>query len=286
MPVEAPGYKGNLGTAAAPSTWSAGLWDGFFLDNIKNGTVDGRVFEFNFADGFKPSTNVNAAEAYWDRGLYVFGSDGFALSNLAGVGNAGGITGGSDGDNEGGFIRQTMGPWKLSRSSKDFAFEAICQTSTITDTKHNLFVGLMEDTAATATVPITAAGALADKNLVGFWRTEAVSGGAVVKFSYKADGIAAVDISAALGTISAVDTPFSVGMRFTVAPDFDTSSNYILRGYYNGIPVAGATKQIPSAAGTDFPNDIGMGFIWGVLNATAAAPGTSSIRRVRIAQLF
>jgi hypothetical protein len=283
MPVEQIVPKQNLATAVAPTKYSNGLWDGFPLDSILNGFVDGRVDEWNFARGFKPSTNINAAEAYWDQGLMAFGDNGATITQTTGLGNLGFIALGSDGDNEGAYIRQPNGPWKISRATKDVCFEAIIEDSTITVTKHGLFVGLMADTACTAIVPITAAGALADVGLVGFWRQE--GGTTALDFVYKASGIAAVTVLAAAGTLAAA-TPISVGFRYTQAPDFDTSTNFILRAYVNGAPVASAFKQIPSAAGTDFPNNVGLGFVFGCLNATATTPGTAGIHRVRIGQVF
>jgi hypothetical protein len=53
----------------------------------------------------------------------------------------------------------------------------------------------------------------------------------------------------------------------------DTNGVYYMTFYKNGIPLADK-KQIPSAAGTDFPNDVRMGFVFAVLNATASTPGT------------
>lgn len=268
-------------TEDTTSIWTPEIWQLVRHDGVRDGTVDGIFFEKNFWAGFKPSTNINAAEAYWDNGLMAFGDNGAVITQTAGVGAAGYILLGSDGDNEGASIRQVNGPFKISRATKALAFEAAIRTSTIADTKHGIFCGLMEDTAASATVPIAAAGTLADKNFVGFHRLE--GDGDMLDLVYKADGVTQVTVVADAITLVA-DTLVKIGMTYTPAPDFDQSGNYYLRWWKNGRVIASGYKQIPIAAGTDFPNDIGLGFIFAVLNATALTPGTSGISRVRICQ--
>lgn len=263
------------------SKWSPAVWQGFPQDAIKNGSVDGRLYEWDFAD-FKPSTNVNAAEAYWEKGLMVFGSDGFAIAALAGTGLNGGVTLGSDGDNEGGSIRHAVAPFTISRSSKHFVMEVVLNDSTIADTKHGFFAGLIENVASTATVPIAAAGTLADKNFVGFHRLE--GDGDKLDCVYKADGVTQVTTLADAVTLVA-DTDVRLGIVFRPEPDFDTSLRYVLRFYADNVPIATAYKQIPSAAGTDFPNDIGLGFVFAMLNATASTPGTAVLKRAKIGQV-
>ena len=71
-------------------------------------------------------------------------------------------------------------------------FEARVKKSTLTATKHGWFLGLMTNTALTAIVPITAAGALADVGCVGFFQKETSAG--TVCTSYKASGVTAVDV--------------------------------------------------------------------------------------------
>ncbi len=270
-----------LSTEDTSSIWTPGLFKGINVDGIRMGAVDGILIEKFFQKGFKPSTNVNAAEAYWEDGWMVFGDNGFAITTVAGVAMAGGVSLGSDGDNEGGSVRHQFAPFKIARSKKSFAIEFVLETSTITDSKHGIFAGLIEDVAATATVPIAAAGTLADKNFVGFHRLE--GDGDKFDFVYKADGVTQVTVLADAVTIVAA-TELRLGFRYDVANDFDQSGKYWLRAWKNGRPVSGTEKQIPSADGTDFPNDIGLGIIFSVLNATASSPGTTTIKRVRAVQ--
>lgn len=283
MPVESIRAARNLdSTADTTSRWTGAVWQGFPVEGIRNGLVDGFVREWDFGR-IKPSTNVNAAEAYWDQGLRVFGSDGAALAYFAGVGLDNGMTFSSDGDNEGAGVRDQLVQARISQADKQFAFEACLETSTITDTKHGFFLGLQDNTAITATSPIAAAGTLADVNFVGFHRLE--GDGDKLDLVYKADGVTQVTTLADAITL-AVDTEVRLGITYRPQADFDRTGNYWLRWWLNGQPIASGYKQIPSAAGTDFPNDVAMGFIFTLLNATATTPGNTTIKRLRYGQEF
>jgi hypothetical protein len=139
----------------------------------------------------------------------------------------------------------------------------------------------MENTALTAAVPITTTAAtLADKNLVGFYRTE--SDGASVNTTYKADGVTAVTVAAAEITAAAA-TVLHLGMR--MVPRGDRAGSYALSFYKDGVRTA-TSKLIPSGAGTDFPNDINLGLVIATRNAAGTSPGSATIKRVRAAQLI
>lgn len=282
--------RGNLGSAQTEKRYSPGIWHNCPLDAIRNGEKPGIVFEFNFDT--LPQTVPTTEGAY---GLFAaFSSTGGAIDVAA---NGNGWVFSSDGDNEGASIRGRACPFKIIRSAYNLWYEAVVSTSTITDTKHNILCGLMQDVALTATMPITAAGALADTNFVGFQRPEtarstAGTGGAIMNTLYKADGVTAVTVQSDAVTISAVDTDVKLGMVFDpdVACDVadvtnNGSNKYLLSFFQDGIRCA-TTKQIPSAAGTDFPNDIQLGIVFAVLNATGTTPGNSTLRRLRVAQLF
>jgi hypothetical protein len=261
----------------------SGFWSDCPVEALRDGHVPGLLFEHRF--NYLPGGTVPTTEGAF--GLFpVFSSTGGTLTeDTTEVG--GGWAFGSDGDNEGASIRQGNGPAKLILTGGDFWFEACVLTSTITDTKHNLFVGLMENTALTAVIPITAAGALADKNLVGFHRPESArtvagTGGAIMNAVYKADGVTAVTVQTDACTLVAA-TYTNLGLKFVPRRQFGKGAGY-LTWYQDGVPVA--YKLIPSAAGTDFPNDIGLGFVFNVTNATATTPGTSTIKHIRMAQLL
>ena len=268
-------------TEDTTSIWTPAVFKGINVDGIRMGGVDGVLIEKFFNRGFKPSTNINAAEAYWEDGWMVFGDGGAQINAVAGLGLAGGVKIYSDGDNEGASIRHQFAPFKLARSRKAFGFEVVLSTDTIADTKHGFFAGLIEDVAATAIIPLTALGALADKNLVGFHRLE--GDGDYVNCVYKANGVAAVTVKEDAHVLVA-DTDIRLGMRYSPAEDFNKSGRYWLRFFANGRLIASAEKQIPSTDGDDFPNDIGLGIILSVLNATATTPGATTFKRVMAAQ--
>ncbi len=264
------------------SRWTAGVWQGFPIDQNSNMLVDGFVREWFFGT-LKPSTNINAAEAYWDQGLRVFGSDGGSLTYFAGSGDDNGMTLASDGDNEGVGLRDQLCNVKLGRANKHFAFEVVGETDTIADTKNGFVIGLWENAAITATAPIAAAGTLTDLNFVGFHRLE--GDGDKLDLVYKANGVTQVTKVADAITLVA-DTEFRLGMTYRQESDFDTSQNYIFRWWLNGQPIASGYHQIPSADGTDFPNDVAMGFLATLLNATATTPGGLILKRARYGQVF
>lgn len=214
----------------------------------------------------------------------VFSSTGGTITDAGTLGGA--ISIGSDGDNEGVGIRTLIAPVNIAQNAGALWFEARLKTSTITDAKHNFLIGLMENTALSATVPITAAGAIADVNFVGFQRPESAkagagTGGATVNISYKANGVTKVDVATDVTTLVA-DTYVKLGMKFI--PRGDKWGNNVLLFYVNGTYVG--RKAIPSSAGTDFPNDVNLGLVFAVLNATASTPGTTTLDWWRLAQLF
>lgn len=274
----------NLGAAQTDNDWSPGVWYDCPYFAIKDGELPGAVFDFDFDT--LPKTPATTEGNF---GLFTQFSDAGGFIN-AGTGVGGEWVIGSDGDNEGASIRSRSTPFKIIRTGKKLWFEARVKTSTVADSKNGFLLGLIQDVAFTATMPITAAGAIADTNLVGFRKDEA--DGDQIDCVYKADGVTAVTVQAdALPTALVADTYVKLGMVFepSISPFVQDPTNagttkYNLTFLVNGIKVA--TKQIPAAAGTDFPNDVSMGFFFACLNATASTPGDNTIDKVRIAQLY
>ena len=285
MTVKSVFYRGNLGSARTDRAPSPNIWgDCPWLDIVEGKTAGVAFFDDFLAIPKTPATT----EGNWSQ-YAQFSSTGGTIT--AGTGQGGEAVFGSDGDDEGASIRTLATPFKITRALKKLWFEARVKSSTITDTKHGFFLGLMADAALTATVPLTAAGALADTNLVGFHRLE--GDGDAIDTVYKADGVTAVTVGADAVTIAA-DTYVKLGMVFeTQYPDpfvhsvdpATTANTHLLTFYANNLRLA-SYKQIPSAAGTDFPNDVGLGLVFAVLNATATTPGTSTIDWWRAAQLI
>lgn len=273
---------GLFAGANTQAVYSGSIWGDCPVEAIRDGQVPGFLWEKRFTSipgGAIPTTEG----AFGDLALFS-STGGTAAADTTEVG--GGLAIGSDGDNEGVGLRTVIVPCKINLSNGDFWFEARILTSTIADTKHNIFLGLMEAAALTATVPIQADGTLADQNLVGFQRPEtakagAGTGGATLNAMYKANGVAAVAQND-VGTLVAA-TYTNLGMKFVPKRNFGKGAGTFY-WYQDGAEVA--HKAMPSALGTDFPNDVFMGFVFAVLNATATAPGTSSIKYVRMAQLL
>lgn len=258
----------NEGPGPSPFIWGECLpWNAYF------GNRDKAVWFQDFMTDLIPV--AAGAEANYGRYKGFADTGGSVVANTE-VGGGGIFS--SDGDNEGAGIRMPSFPFQISRSYGKFAWEAAFKSSTVTDTKHGIFCGLAADAAITAISPITAAGALADINLFGFHRLE--GDGDQLDVVYKADGVTAVTTQAdCLPTdyVLTADTYVKVGGVFN-------PKDYVYTSFVNGLAVA--TKEIPSAAGTDFPNDVRMGLIFMVLNATATTPGNSTLRWWRAMQLL
>lgn len=181
----------------------------------------------------------------------------------------------SDGDDEGASLGQINFPFQIDRTLGSVFFEARVKTSTIADTKHGFFLGMIDASALSATVPIAAAGTLADENFVGFHRLE--TDGDYVNTVYKANGVTQVTVKEDAKVLVA-DTYVKLGFTYD-------SSNYRLSFYADGILLPDY-KTIPTAAGTDFPNDVRLGLVFAVLNATASTPGSSKLDWWRAAQIL
>ena len=262
------GYSGAPGTGDTTALPSQNLW----------GPVDAAERPGMWMNVFEDFVNYDATEAAIPTtedpflGNFVFSSTGGLFTKVDAEGGV--RTLGSDGDNEGSSVRSGTYPFKIIQNVGELVFECRCKSSTITDNKHGILLGLIEDVAFTAILPIAADGTIADKNLVGFHRLE----GDGDKFDtvYKADGVTAVTVQADAVTIAA-DTYVKLGMTFNRGGD------NILRFYANGLELT-SNKFIPSAAGTDFPNDIRLGWFFAVLNATGTTPGDAQIDWIRVAQ--
>lgn len=270
---------------------SESIWADCPVATLEDRTTAGVFMRDHFSAFNKtPATT----EGNWGAELSYaqFSSTGGTIT--AGTGTGGEAVFASDGDDEGASIRTLATPFRISRSNLGFWFEARVKFSTVADTKNGVFLGLMQDVALTATVPLTAAGALADTNLVGFLRAE--GDGDQIDTVYKADGVTAVTVQAdALTTALTADTYIKLGMTYRPTTDpfsygsasgtDDGYGKYKLAFYANGVLLT-TYKQIPTASGTDFPNDVSLGLVLAILNATGTAPGSVTIDWWQAAQLF
>lgn len=282
MTVNTVDFRGNLGAYNTDRNPSPNVWyDCPWLDLVEGNRSGVWFFDDFLSFPITPAT----AEGNW--GQYAqFSSTGGTIT--AGTGRGGEAIFASDGDNEGASIRTLATPFKIDQSLGKFWFECRIKSSTVADTKHGIFVGLLENAALTATVPIAADGTLADQNLVGFHRLE--GDGDQIDTVYKANGVTQVSVQSdvlsttntAAGTLAA-DTYIKLGMVFD--PTNDISGTNYLSFYVNNLRLATA-KQIPAADGTDFPNDVGLGLVFAVLNATGSTPGNATIDWWRAAQII
>ena len=270
-------YRGSqaLGLLDVSRGPSQSIWGDCPILEIINGITDGVIHFDEFQAGPRVAAGAEASYAGGGGGYRGFADTGGLVADGGEIGGTVDLS--SDGDNEGASFRMACAPFQINRNNGKLWVEARVKSSTIADTKHNLFVGLMADSALTAISPITALGAIADINIVGFHRTEAALGGALMSTVYKADGVAAVTVQA--GAVALVaDTWMKLGIVFDPA-------NNTLSFYRNGVKL-GTTYTIPSAQGTDFPNDVRLAFVIAVLNATATTPGSSEIDWVKVVQIL
>lgn len=269
MPGTYSGYAGGPALGDTSPYPSAGLWHQVDADLNRLGRWMHQWTDF--CDVVYTETLPTTVDPYL--GLRVFTDTGGTFSEVDVEGGVRRLS--SDGDNEGASVARGIHPFKIIQNAGHLIFEARIRTSTITNTKHSIFVGLLEDVAMTNAIPITQDGdVLADQNLVGFHRLE--TDGDTLDTVYTANGITAVTVKADAYTLVA-DAWTKLAMVFN-----RTGSN-LLEFYVNGVMLPD-TKAIPSAAGTDFPNDVRLGWVAAVQNATGTTPGQTDLDWVRVAQ--
>ena len=260
-------YKGfNTPIQPSPAIWA----NCPILEMALDPTVGFGIYE-DFAN-FANAASATAV-AHLSKGWTGYTDAGGTIVDAAIIG--GGKTFASDGDDEGAAICASSQPFIITRYGGEFWFEACLQVSAIDNTKNGIFVGLMDSQTLSATVPIAAAGTLADANIVGFHRLEA--DGDKLDTVYKADGVTQVTVKADAITLVAA-TDVKVGMRFT--PD-----DGYLRFYKDGVELADK-KLIPNSTGLDFPDDISMGPVFALLNATGSTPGSATLKWIRAYQRY
>lgn len=132
---------------------------------------------------------------------------------------------------------------------------------------YNAFVGLGEESLAAADT-VTDAGALADKDLLGFWVLEAA--GATLNFGFRKAGQAVQTTIAGIQTLVA-DTWYKLGFYYNPLAPADKK----IKVYVNGVEKSTYVTAALIAAAT-FPLDQGMSPLMGVKNGSAAAHNVSA----------
>ncbi len=250
MPAQ---HRMNLGSANTNRQRSPNIWSDCKWSLIENGTRNGVTFFDDFTKTPVLVTPTITTQANYGGGWKAFGSSGGTI--ISGGGAEGGtLVMTETDDNEGVSIATIDLPFKIIRTYGKFWFEARWKTSTITDNDSGIFIGAYEQQTLSAILPIVAAGTLADANFVGFHRLE--GDGDQLDAVYKANTVTQVSaadiLTTAIGTSALVaDTYIKTGMKYN-------PNDYSFRFYINNIEIS-TSYTIPTAAGTDFPNDVFMG---------------------------
>lgn len=264
------------GRGPSPAIWA----DCPVLEIIENPGKGIYIYE-DFARAALLATPTITSEAAYALGYSAFGSSGGTILPAGIEGGSGLILTESD-DNEGVSIQSIAQRFKLAIGKGDFWFEARLKNNEAANTKNGFFVGLLEAATLSATVPIAAAGTLADQNFVGFHRLE--GDGDQIDTVYKANTVTQVtvqeDVLNSVNTVAgafAADTYIKLGIRYRARENE-------LSFYVNNVKLP-TTKTLPSAAGTDFPNDVQMDFALAMLCASND-DAITTIDYYRAAQLF
>lgn len=168
-------------------------------------------------------------------------------------------------DNEGCSIQLIQTPLKIIRGGGKLWFEASVKISVVTDTESGFFLGLAETLTLSATVPIAAAGTLADQNFVGFHRLE--GDGDQIDTVYKANTVTQVNVQTdVIATTNSAAAALAADTYVKLGMVYDPIS-YVLSFFVNNIKLS-SSKTIPAAAGTDFPNDVNLAPTFALLCAS------------------
>ena len=163
----------------------------------------------------------------------------------------------------------------VSTGGKPWAWEAVVDLVSVTNTHQNALVGLVAATTLTATSPIAADGTTADVSSIVFRQFEA--DGDALGVQYTATGVAVNNHDAAT-SVPVANTAFKVGMYYNGTD---------ITVYYNGTSTADPILAADIAAvGLDFPLATTMYLTVGtVAAASVGASDGINIRAFRVAQL-
>lgn len=249
-----PVGSANDATANASAGLSA-FWGDCPLTAIMTDPGAGYMFSDGFEDlGLGGTITTIISNAGTGKYL-VFGGAGSTIVPDAALG--GGITLTLTDDNQATSITTKQTPFQIESSKGSLWFEARVKTSTITTNEQAWFVGLMDTTPQTATVPLEADGDIATINSVGFHHPEANT--TAFDAFYKANDVTLEEVNSDIGVLE-------VGVYVKLGFKFDSSNN-VLSYYVNGVLQA-AGKTVGVAAGTDFPDDVTLAPVLAILAAT------------------
>jgi len=250
---------------------SATIWYDCPWLEIFSGTVDGTLLYDNFDTGGLITAPTTIAALGGGVPWSGFSSGASQVTHD----DASGIVLAETTVNEATNIFQNQHPFFISSTSGGLWFEARIKLSHTATTENSWFVGLMDTTTTTATVPLTATGALADANLIGFHKPEANT--TAFDASHKADGQTVVEDNSDIGTIVAA-TYFKVGFKHNA--DTDLVSYYV-----DGVEQA---NTVSSATATTFPNAAGdaLGVVIALAVGAAESDNTLTCDWIRVAHVY
>ena len=271
--VQVAGNQGDnaVNTDRRPSPF---LWNNCPWDTLLDGTTEG-VYEYCDFNSGGLITSPTTEAALVGLPLNGFGSSGSTFTYDSARNGGGGIVLTEATQSEGAILRSLGACLTISADAGDLWCEARLKISSVTTNVMALIFGLMDTTAASATIPLTmTSGAVADCNFVGFHKP--VANTTALDTSYKANGVTLVEVNSDVGTLAAA-TYIKLGFYFK-------ASTANLSFYINGIKQA-ATKTVPSNTGTDFPADVALGLVAGFCLGSGATSSTLTIDWWRVAQL-
>lgn len=246
----------------SPQIWNRLAGGMLSTDGILNGFFNGDDFTC-FGDTYALAANVGRYAG--ECGAYRSYQDtGDVISQLATeVGGVLDITTTTTDNNESwiqpGNATSVFGK-VLASAPKMLLFEARIRPLQVTDT-YNTFCGMSEEGLAAADT-ITDAGALASKDLLGFWVLEA--DGDSLKFGWRKAGQAAVTLGT-YGTALAANTWYKVGFAYDPSPHIPPAKR--LTFYVNNVEQTTYGTDTLLAAAT-FPDGEELGMLFGIKNQT------------------
>lgn len=245
------------------------LWKDCRIVEIQEDPSVGFYVRDDFVRTALLATPTITTEAYYNNGWKAFGSSGGTLLGGSIQGGNGLVATETD-DNQGVNFATMALPFKISRTTGKFWWESRLKINNIVTLDTNWLAGVMDQQTLSVINPITAAGALADVNFVGFQKLEAQT--TTFNSTYKANGVTQVvvksgvlaDCPTTLATVA--DTFIKVGMKYEPLPG--TYAAYQMSWFVNGFRLPNRVT-VAAADGTDFPNDVNLGLVFAVLCGSA-----------------
>lgn len=252
---------------------SASIWKDCRINEIQEDPTIGFYYRDDFVRTSLLASPTITTQAGYSNGWKAFGSTPGAIVGLFNQGGQGIKATSGTSDNDGISLATIALPFKVARTTGKFWWEARLKTDLVTNTR-GFVAGLMDQQTLTAIVPITAAGALADVNFVGFHALETT--GTKIGSKYKANGVAAVDVkldcTADTPTTTGLvaDTYIKLGMKYEPSYPIFGVNSFQFSFFINGYRLPDRVT-VSAVDGTDFPNDVLMGLVFGLVNASGAA---------------